>query len=288
MTLSTLVPAQAATIDPDYGWHSAELDLPAYLARLGHDDVPAPTLATLRALHRAHAAAIPFENLDILLGAPIDLDVPALQRKLVTGRRGGYCYEHNLLFAAVLEQVGFRVTGLAARIRNGDARLRPVSHALLAVEVDGVDWLADVGFGGEGLLEPVPLADGVEVTQGVWTFRLDSAPHGDWVLRSRHADGWFDLYAFRLEPRFRPDFALFNHYTATHPRSPFVRRVVVQRTGPEVRHVLLGRTLMATRGTGAPERRELAAAELPAVLRDVFGIVLDGERDQRLVRIVGD
>ncbi|GAA1460710.1 hypothetical protein GCM10009603_23410 [Nocardiopsis exhalans] len=134
-------------------WHGGDLDLDAYLARVDlSDDLP-PTLDTLTAVHRAHLATIPFENLNLLLRRPVLLDVPALTDKMVRRRRGGYCYEQNLLLAAVLDRLGFTLTAFSARVlMGGDGRPRPSTHALLRVEVDGEPWLADVGFGGGGLV----------------------------------------------------------------------------------------------------------------------------------------
>ncbi|MBB4930906.1 N-hydroxyarylamine O-acetyltransferase [Lipingzhangella halophila] len=272
--------------DPAFGWQSASLDVPAYLKRIGYSGALAPTLETLRALHRAHAATIPFENLDILLGAGIELDLEHLQDKLVRRGRGGYCYEQNLLFAAVLEHAGFRVCGLAARVRMGSDALRPTSHALLDVGVDGASWIADVGFGGEGLLEPIRLSPGTEARQGGWAYRLDEPGRdGTWVLRSRHPDDWFDMYSFTREPHYSVDYEVTNHYTATHPRSPFVRRMVVQRTGPDVRRTLVGLELTTTRPGAEPTRRELAPEEVPDTLSESFGLELDASQRRELVRI---
>jgi len=147
------------------------LDLDAYLRRGGYSGARDPTAAVLEALHRAHAAAIPFENLDILLGRPIRLDLESLQEKLVRSRRGGYCFEQNLLFASVLEALGFRVTRLAARVRYRTSLILPRTHMTLLVDVEGAGRLADVGFGAEGLLAPVPFG-GAEARQGAWTYRI--------------------------------------------------------------------------------------------------------------------
>jgi N-hydroxyarylamine O-acetyltransferase len=143
------------------GVEPVALDLPAYLRRIGYAGGLEPSRATLEALHLAHATAIPFENLDILLGRPIRLDLASLQAKLVRGGRGGYCFEQNLLFAAVLEHLGFALTRLAARVRLRADRVNPRTHMTLAVAVEGERVLADVGFGVEGLLLPVPI-DGAE------------------------------------------------------------------------------------------------------------------------------
>ena len=127
-------------------WHvTATVDLAAYLERIGYAAELRPDHATLAGLHLAHATHIPFENLDVLLGRPIRLDLPSLQAKLVAGGRGGYCFEQNLLFAAVLRQLGFAVTPLAARVRYRTTQLLPRTHMLLLVRADGADWIADVG-----------------------------------------------------------------------------------------------------------------------------------------------
>src|SRR5690349_15099497 len=128
------------------------LDLDAYLDRIGYAGPRLPTRRVLEGLHLAHTTHVPFENLDILLGRPIRLDLDSLQAKLVRDRRGGYCFEQNTLFAAGLEQMGFAVTRLAARVRFGASRLLPRTHMLLRVDVEGEPFLADVGFGGSGLL----------------------------------------------------------------------------------------------------------------------------------------
>src|SRR5262249_55036820 len=148
------------------------VDLDAYFARIGYVGDHSPTLPVLPTLHRAHVGHISFENVDVLLGRPIRLDLDSLQAKLVRGRRGGECFYQNALFAAVLEALGFRLTRLAARVRFGATGVRPRSHMNLLVEVDGSPWLADVGFGGDGLLEPLPLVEGRESRQAAWTYRL--------------------------------------------------------------------------------------------------------------------
>lgn len=262
-------------------WGVERVDLDAYLARLGYGGPLAATGEVLRALHRAHAATIPFENLDIVMGRPVDLDIDRLQDKLVRRPRGGYCYEHNLLFAAVLECIGFDVTRYVARVRMGSERLRPRSHMTLRVDVDGRAWLADVGFGGEGLLEPIAF-DGGPVRQDSWAYRLDARADGTHILQSRHGDRWFDLYAFAPEPQHFVDYVTYNWFTSTHPTSPFTQGIVVQRTGSTVRTTLTRSVLTTVAADGATERRALADDEVVDVLRSVFGIGLDGEELARL------
>jgi N-hydroxyarylamine O-acetyltransferase len=250
-------------------------DLGAYLSRIGHDGPREATPGVLEAVHRAHAVAIPFENLDVRLGRPIRLDLTSLQAKLVAGRRGGYCFEQNTLFAAALEALGFRVTRLAARVRLGATRLLPRTHMLLGVDVGGQAYLADVGFGGEGLLGPVPLTPGPPVRQGLWAYRVVEEACLR-VLQSRRGDGWVDLYAFSLEPQDPIDFEVANHYTATHPDSVFVRSLTVQRPTPEARHILRNRDYLVESAAGTVSRR-VADGELRRLLVGTFGLDVPAE-----------
>ncbi|WP_017579535.1 arylamine N-acetyltransferase family protein [Nocardiopsis valliformis] len=266
-------------------WHGGDLDLDAYLARVGlsdrlSDDLP-PTLDTLTAVHRAHLAAIPFENLNLLLGRPVLLDVPALTDKMVRRRRGGYCYEQNLLLAAVLDRLGFTLTAFSARVlMGGDGRPRPSTHALLRVEVDGEPWLADVGFGGGGLVEPFSFTDGHQVSQGGWNLRLDrisEVGEEDWLLRGFDGQRWQNLYAFTTAGNLAQDYGIFSHYLTTHPRSPFGNRLMVARTVGGTRYALTNTTLTVERVDGTGEVRELSLGEVVPVLREVFDIGLDQE-----------
>lgn len=268
----------SATVQPQTTlWGSDKLDVAAYVRRLGGVVDRPPTGETLRALHRAHVLTIPFENVDVVLGRPPRLGIENLQDKLVRRARGGYCYEHTLLFAALLERLGYTVTGLAGRVRNGRDVYRPRSHAALRVEADGQSWLADVGFGGERPLEPIPLIDGTVRRQGGWTFRIDALGDDGWMLRSHRSDGWFDLYSVDLATHYPGDYAVQNHYTATHPDSPFVSRLVAQRTTPAARYALGGTEMRITTADGGTQRREVAGDEVIDVLRDVFGIDLTHE-----------
>ncbi|MEV5981710.1 arylamine N-acetyltransferase [Streptomyces sp. NPDC052114] len=266
-------------------WNGEELDFDAYLARLGHTDATKPDLHTLRALHRAHVTAIPFENLEMMLGRPVPLELAALEDKLVRKRRGGYCYEQNLLFAAALERIGFDVTGLGARVRAGASSTRAVTHMLLKVEVDGEAWHCDVGFGGDGLLEPIPMRVGVEVQQGEWRFDLQQEDEGVLVLRTWRPDGWFELYAYTQERRLPVDYVVMNHYTSTHPRSSFIRRPVVQMAAPELRRRLVGDQLTVTRPDGSAEERAVPVGELTDVLVREFGVELDAPDSAELIRV---
>jgi N-hydroxyarylamine O-acetyltransferase len=242
--------------------------LDPYLRRIGATAPASATVDALRALHLAHRQSILFENLDIQRGRPILLDLDALERKLVAGGRGGYCFEHNTLFAAALRECGFAPATLLARVRRGPPEGWARTHMLLRVESEGAAWIADVGFGGSGLLEPMLLAEGSVSEQGGLTYTLRrEGLH--WVLSM----GGADLYEFTEEPNTPVDVEIANHYTSTHPQSIFRKTLTIQRAGPAERVILRGNTLSRVRGgvqTDEPVTRE----QLGGVAQSVFGVEL--------------
>ncbi|MFI2298669.1 arylamine N-acetyltransferase [Actinacidiphila glaucinigra] len=264
------------------------LDLDAYLARIGWTGERRPTAEVLRSVHRAHLLGIPFENLDPVLGRAPSLALLDLEAKLVRGTRGGYCYEHNTLFAAALTALGFRVTLLTARVLVGakPGDVRPRTHMLMLTEVPGepVPWVTDVGFGSIGsLLEPLPLVADEELHDAPRRHRLVHAPHDGplelWKLQAylpgAADDGWEDQYAFTVEPFQAPDYEVINWHVATNPRSPFSRGVYVQRTTGDAHLSLTGRHLTQTAADGTREERELGDGdEVLRVLADDFGVRL--------------
>ncbi len=254
---------------------SASPDVTAYCRRIGYSGDLQSTIATLRALHRAHVGAIPFENIDALLGRPILLDPASLQAKLVIARRGGYCFEQNLLFKDVLESVGFRVTGLAARVRGaGTYPLRARTHMVLLVRAEGHTFFADVGFGGTGLLDPLPFMADREFDSPIVRFRFTER-HGLWVLQSSQLEAeWIDLYAFTEEPQERIDYEVANWYTSTFPSSVFRHSLTGQRVRPHERVILRNRDLTITTAGGEERRLVNSAAEARTILREKIGLEL--------------
>jgi len=252
-------------------------DLDAYLARIGESaDRGLHDLASLGRLHRAHVAHIPFENIDVLAGRGIRLDLASLQQKLVTARRGGYCFEQNTLFKAALERFGFAVEACEARVRSVDTiGVLPRTHMVLVVRVESRDWLCDVGFGAEGPAEPVPL-DGEPSWQIDREFRV--VPEGPpRVLQWRRGGDWQDAYAFVPEPRYPVDFEVGNWYTSTHPSSVFRTRLTVQITRPDARHILRQLTYTVARPEAADEVRQIRRGDLTGFLHDVFGIDVEDQ-----------
>ena len=238
------------------------LDLGAYFARVGFDAPASPTLETLAALHERHAEAIPFENLSPFLGEPVRLDCAALQEKLVARERGGWCFEHNLLFAQVLEAIGFPVRRLAARVRwnvpPGVVTSR--SHMLMQVMVAGEPWIADVGFGGQTLTAPLRLVAGVEQPTPHETYRL-TPEDGGFVLEARMPEGWRALYFFEMHEQQLADYEVSNWYLANHPQSQFVTGIVAARAAPDRRHALRNARYAVHHRDGRTERRVIASVE---------------------------
>jgi N-hydroxyarylamine O-acetyltransferase len=263
-------------------WTIDRLDLGAYLRRIGYDGDLAPNGATLAALHRAHVAAIPFENLDIVLGRGIAVDLPSIRAKLVDRGRGGYCFEHGQLFAAAVARLGFAVERLLARVGGDGDPPAPRTHMTLRVSAGSERWLADVGFG-SGLLEPLPFDATGPHAQGGWAFELVATGPAAWDLRERRGEEWLTGYRLDDQLQHHADVVVANHFTATHPSSPFVGQAVALRKDAESIHRLVDRRLTVTGPDGSTEERELGHAELGDALHDVFGISLDADELARLV-----
>jgi len=262
--------------------------LAAYFDRIGYSGPQQATSETLHALHRLHPQVIPFENLDALRGRTPRLDLASVFAKLVSARRGGYCYEHNLLFRAVLDTLGFETTGLAARVLwNDPAGMMPRTHMMLLVETPDNTWLADVGFGSMTLSAPLLFDTGREQATPHEPFRLDLIERGDFLLQVKLGDAWRPVYRFDLEPQFPADYAMANHYVSTYPESIFVDHLIVARVMPGQRQTLFDTTL-TQRGTSESKRELTSAEELRGVLQDTFGLALaDSDSDTRRETLAG-
>jgi N-hydroxyarylamine O-acetyltransferase len=257
-------------------WSAAKLDLDAYLRRIGYRGPAEPSEAALAALHRAHLAAIPFENLDIMLGRGVQVDLDSIQAKLVHARRGGYCYEHGQLFGAVLERLGFGVDRLLARVGPDGVPVRPRTHLTLRVTAGSGMWLADVGFGSA---PPGPLllrgsrAGGPQELDG-WVYEVvpDEEAERTWKLRELQGGDWVTLYRFEDQRVYPADVVMSNHFTSTHPESWFTWQPIVVRRTPDAIVSLVGRDYTLTRPGHVKERRRLADDEFAAALTDVFAL----------------
>jgi N-hydroxyarylamine O-acetyltransferase len=249
------------------------MNAPAYLRRIGYTGPMTPTLETLRCIHRAHLETVPFENLDISLGRPIVLDQDAFVHKIVEENRGGFCYELNGALAALLREMGFRVTLLSARAPRKDGSPGPeFDHLTLRVDLDQ-PWLVDVGFG-ECFLEPLRLQTGIEQTQDQGTFRITQEGASLSVEKQQHDSSWKTDYLFTLTPRQLQDFAEMCHYHQTSPQSHFTQKRLCTRATPTGRVTLSDMKLIVTENGNRQERTLASEEQWRTVLKDNFGLAL--------------
>jgi N-hydroxyarylamine O-acetyltransferase len=237
-------------------------DLDAYFRRIGYRGPAGPALATLEDLHALHAEAIAFENLSPFLGEPVPLDLASLEAKLVRGGRGGWCFEHNLLFSHVLTALGFEVTRLAARVRwnvEKDA-VTPRSHMLLLVKLAEGDYIADVGFGGLTLTAPLRLEVGLEQSTPHEAHRV-TATAGGYLLEAKIADAWQALYTFEMHEQQIADYEVSNWYLCNHPGSQFLSGVIAARAAPDARHALRNTRYAIHHPDGETERRFITTVD---------------------------
>jgi len=251
-------------------------NLDAYFARIGYAGPREPTLALLNSIAGAHTQSIPFENLDVLLRRPINLDPSAIFQKLVHDHRGGYCFEQNGLLLEILNALGFQVAPLSARVRWQRPRefTPPRTHVFLRVDLDGETWLVDVGVGGLSPTSAIRLDD---------SGRIQITPHeARRIIRERGrlfhqvllGDEWSDLYEFTMEEMPFIDRELANWYTSSHPESHFRTRLIVSRAAAEGVRLTLANDEFSIRGRyGRPDTRKLSGSEeLLAVLATQFGL----------------
>jgi len=256
----------------NFSWIEALMvDVPAYLSRIGYAGSITPGAEDLRALHRAHLFSVPFENLDIAQGRPIVLDEDALLRKVINHRRGGFCYELNGCFAALLRSLGFQVTLLSARVSRRDGGEGPeFDHLALRVDLDQ-PWLADVGFG-ESFLEPLRLQVDIEQCDPAGQFRLRRM--GDrFQLERQEPEGlWRPQYSFSLQPRRLEDFAGMCHYHQTSPESHFTQNSICSCATADGRITLSGMKLIITRNGQREETTLQTEQQRQDALNEHFGI----------------
>jgi N-hydroxyarylamine O-acetyltransferase len=251
------------------------IDLDPYFRRISYNGPTAPSLATLNGIMSAHVQTIPFENLDVLLGRPIELSPDGLVRKLVHERRGGYCFEQNGLLLEVLQTLGFDVVPLSARVRYQRPRdYTPArTHLFLLVTIDGTPWLADVGVGALSLTSAIRLdVDGEQAT--AHEPRRIISEHGRFFHQVRFGDEWHDVLEFTGEHMPLIDRELANWFTSTHPQSHFKGRLIAARALPDgQRLTMLNREVTVRDRSGHAAATTVATPDdLLTVLSERFGL----------------
>ena len=249
------------------------VDVAAYLARVGYSGSTDPSAVTLRALHRAHLFAVPFENLDISLGRKIETHEDTILHKIVVLRRGGFCYELNGAFAALLRTLGFQVTLLSARVARANGGEGPdFDHLALRVNLEE-PWLADVGFG-DSFLEPLRFEAEREQLDPAGTFRLVQTADRWRLQKAEPAPTWKPQYSFSLQPHVLEDFAGMCRYHQTSPASSFTQNRICSLATPDGRITLSEMKLITTQGNRREERMLNSEEERISALREKFGINL--------------
>lgn len=246
------------------------LDVPAYLKRINYSGPLEPTAETLRQLQVAHLLAVPFENLSIHAGEPIVLNDDSLFEKIVLRRRGGFCYELNGLFAALLRSLGFEVQMLSAGVANAEGEWGPeFDHMTLLVDMEQ-RWLADVGFG-DSFIEPLLLDQRTEQVQGRMNYRIDERDGRLMLLQKDEDSDWKPQYRFTLQPHVYADYDEMCRYQQTSPQSHFTQRRICSRLTPDGRITISNNRLISTKGK-VKEERDLSDDEVSKTLRQHFGI----------------
>jgi N-hydroxyarylamine O-acetyltransferase len=254
----------------------SDFPLDAYLARIGWAGPVTPTPETLIALHRHHAFAIPFENLDSFSGLPVSLASADLVEKIIHRGRGGYCFEQNGLFLLALEAIGFHTRSLCARVLISKDNYGPRSHQITLVDFEGGHrWLADVGFGGNGLVETIPFEHECEFRQSLDSYRLVEDETYGHRLEHRLPAGWRTLYAFSLDPYLPGDFDLINYAICRSPTSIFTQIPLCIRTTASERRIIAANQFKIRTADGTSAATTLEdSAQLRRVLADQLGIRL--------------
>jgi N-hydroxyarylamine O-acetyltransferase len=272
-----------------FGMPDAQFDQRAWLERIGYTGPLAPTLETLNGLIFAHARAISYETLDIMLGRTPKLDVSTLQAKMIAGGRGGYCFEQNMLFRAALRSLGYRITSLQGRVVRGLAidAPRPAIHMLLKVELPEGPHLADVGFGNLAptcALALTPLLEQPTPHELMRFIDLD----GELTLQARFKRGWEHIYRVIPHPRNDAEYEITNWYTGTHPETPYQGNIIVARPGPNSTRITMYNARVTVRDAdGHADKRWLASdGEFHDVLRGEFGLNMSDQDIEACVAVM--
>ncbi|GAB6146791.1 arylamine N-acetyltransferase family protein [Desulfocicer niacini] len=274
------------TLENIYFQPLSHAKLTAYLDRIAYTGSLLPSVQLLEDLHMAHVTAICFENIHPFLNLPLSVALDDIFNKMVLEKRGGYCFEHNLLFASVLLKLGFRLEMLTARVLFNTTPLPPRTHMLLQVHADNRTWLADVGFGTKGIL--LPLVMEPEFCPRYFagrTFRVE--PRGRFlVLQSIIHNTWTDLYIFSMEPQEWIDYKMANHYVSTHPDSKFTQMLILQIHTKKSQIILKGNEIIETRGELPINKTFLEKESIAEQLRRVFHLNLSLEMIRSLQNVI--
>jgi N-hydroxyarylamine O-acetyltransferase len=266
-----------------------QFDQQAWLDRIGYAGPTAPTLDTLNRLIFAHAHAISYETLDIMLGRPPKLDVPTLQSKMIASGRGGYCFEQNMLFRTGLRSLGYSITSLQGRVVRGLAidAPRPAIHMLLQVALPEGTYLADVGFGNLAPTAALRLTPGIEQETPHEVMRFIDVG-GELTLQAKLKHGWQHIYRVIPYPRYDGEYEITNWYTATHPDAPYLTNIIAAKPGPNRTRVTMYNARVTVRDAdGHSEKRWLKTeSEFADALRGEFGLNMSDQEIEGCIAVM--
>lgn len=261
------------------------IDLDRFFARIGYAGSRAPTLDTLRDIAWAQAITVPFENIDVLSGRGIDLDLAVLEEKIVDQRRGGYCFEQNGLALAALQQIGFDAVGLIGRVRwmVPDDHPTGATHMVIRIELPGGPYIFDAGFGGMRLTGPMKLKAGERQKTPHEDFQLVADGDG-FLLQGDLGDRWTNIYRFTLDPQTKADYDVSSWYTSTHPDSLFMNTLIVELPGDGIRRMVVNNMYIERLvGQAADTRTINSLDELDGLLEQHFALPLRDDADRAAV-----
>jgi N-hydroxyarylamine O-acetyltransferase len=256
-------------------------NLDSYFERINYKGNMEVSEDTLRGLHIAHTLNVPFENLDVFYKKPILLDGASLYKKISKERRGGYCFEMNGIFSLVLEEMGFKVTNLLAKVTIDGIHYTTKTHQAILVETGGTKWLADVGFGNDGLIAPLLLEENREQKQFAHTYRLIKDATLGYVLQKKNEDGYYPLYAFTLEACSPEDFLMSNHFTSTFPGSFFLTMRMCTMPTKDGRITLTDAHFKVVDKNDVLDTPIVNEHEFIAILKERFGLDLDSIKTEK-------
>ncbi len=248
--------------------------LPGYLARIGFRQEASADIATVTEMMRCQLFTVPFENLDVQAGKVVSLVPEEIVEKILTRKRGGYCYEVNGLFAMALEALGIPYQFVAARPMFYPVK-RPKTHMAIVLTMDGEEWLCDLGFGSYGIRAPIRLSLlDREVKQDFDTFLLSKLNGREYLLKALVEGAWANQYAFDLSPQDWIDFVPANYLNSTHPDAVFVQKLLVVLHDPAGRKILFGNLLKIV-ANGRVEQHTITSENRASILSDTFGLALN-------------
>lgn len=250
-------------------------NLDAYLERIDYSGNKAPSVETLRDLHIAHTLNVPFENLEVFYKRPVWLDEASLYKKIVENRRGGYCFEMNGIFSIALKRIGFKVSNLLARVTIDSSYYTTKTHQVILVETGNKRWLADVGFGNNGILAPLLIEENTDQKQFAHIYRIIKDLEFGYLLQKKEGDKYNSLYAFTLDKCYPEDFEMSNYYTSTFPESFFIKMRMCTMPTKEGRITLVDNQFKTEKNGSVTEKPITNDAEFKGFLSEYFKLDLD-------------